>query len=406
MLSLRAASTYAVLALTAALGGALAVGAVALLGGFDEGTTVTTEAAPATPRTEDRPQAGDGLSINEIYERAAPGVVQITSIADAQPSADPLQVDPLDPSFADPAPQSPSPALGSGFVIDKAGHIVTNYHVVHGGDDIRVSFSNRDTVEAELVGVDPSTDLALLEVDTSSSALTPLALGDSDEVAVGDQVVAIGNPFGLDRTATAGIVSALQRLITAPNLFTIDHVIQTDAPINKGNSGGPLLNDRAEVIGVNTQIETGSISTGNVGIGFAVPANTVKVVVAELLRTGRVEHAWLGIRGQPVTEELANTFNLPVEEGVLVESVLPGSGAAKAELESGETEVVVAGETYVLGGDIIVSVDGRKISAVEEIRDVIAARKPGEKIKLGIFRDQKKSSVTVTLGRQPTSPQG
>jgi len=406
MLSLRAASTYAVLALTAALGGALAVGAVALLGGFDEGTTVTTEAAPATPRTEDRPQAGDGLSINEIYERAAPGVVQITSIADPQPSADPLQVDPLDPSFADPAPQSPSPALGSGFVIDKAGHIVTNYHVVHGGDDIRVSFSNRDTVEAELVGVDPSTDLALLEVDTSSSALTPLALGDSDEVAVGDQVVAIGNPFGLDRTATAGIVSALQRLITAPNLFTIDHVIQTDAPINKGNSGGPLLNDRAEVIGVNTQIETGSISTGNVGIGFAVPANTVKVVVAELLRTGRVEHAWLGIRGQPVTEELANTFNLPVEEGVLVESVLPGSGAAKAELESGETEVVVAGETYVLGGDIIVSVDGRKISAVEEIRDVIAARKPGEKIKLGIFRDQKKSSVTVTLGRQPTSPQG
>jgi S1-C subfamily serine protease len=406
MLSLRAASTYAVLALTAALGGALAVGAVALLGGFDEGTTVTTEAAPATPRTETRPQAADGLSINEIYERAAPGVVQITSIADPQPSADPLQVDPLDPSFADPAPQTPSPALGSGFVIDKAGHIVTNYHVVHGGDDIRVSFSNRDTVEADLVGVDPSTDLALLEVDTSSSALTPLALGDSDEVAVGDQVVAIGNPFGLDRTATAGIVSALQRLITAPNLFTIDHVIQTDAPINKGNSGGPLLNDRAEVIGVNTQIETGSISTGNVGIGFAVPANTVKVVVAELLRTGRVEHAWLGIRGQPVTEELANAFNLPVEEGVLVESVLPGSGAAKAELRSGETEVVVAGETYVLGGDIIVSVDGRKISAVEEIRDVIAARKPGEKIKLGIFRDQKKSSVTVTLGRQPTSPQG
>jgi len=406
MLSLRAASTYAVLALTAALGGALAVGAVALLGGFDEGTTVTTEAAPATPRTEARPQAGDGLSINEIYERAAPGVVQITSIADPQPSADPLQVDPLDPPFTDPAPQTPSPALGSGFVIDKAGHIVTNYHVVHGGDDIRVSFSNRDIVEAELVGVDPSTDLALLEVDTSSSALTPLALGDSDEVAVGDQVVAIGNPFGLDRTATAGIVSALQRLITAPNLFTIDHVIQTDAPINKGNSGGPLLNDRAEVIGVNTQIETGSISTGNVGIGFAVPANTVKVVVAELLRTGRVEHAWLGIRGQPVTEELASAFNLPVEEGVLVESVLPGSGAAKAELEPGETEVVVAGETYVLGGDIIVSVDGRKISAVEEIRDVIAARKPGEKIKLGIFRDQKKSSVTVTLGRQPTSPQG
>ena len=411
MLSLRTASTYAALAVTAAVGGAAAVGAVALLGGLDDPTTVVTETA-AAPRTgEARPQTGATLSINEIYERAAPGVVQITAISDPAPTPDlgqpPSQIDP----FADPAPQAipqaPTPALGSGFVIDKAGHIVTNYHVVEGSSDIRVSFSNRDTVEAEVVGVDPSTDLALLEVETSSSALTPLALGDSDEVAVGDQVVAIGNPFGLDRTATAGIVSALQRLITAPNSFAIDHVIQTDAPINKGNSGGPLLNDRAEVIGVNTQIETGSISTGgNVGIGFAVPSKTVKDVVAQILRTGRVEHAWLGIRGQPVTEELADTFNLPVEEGVLVESVLPGSGAAKADLESGETEVVVAGETYVLGGDIIVSVDGEKISAIEEIRDVIAARKPGQKIKLGIFRDQKKSSVTVTLGRQPTSPQG
>ena len=407
MLSLRAASTYAALALTAALGGALAVGAVALLGGFDDSATVSTETV-AAPRTgEARPQSAAGLSVNEIYERAAPGVVQITALSDPEPTPDPRQLDPSVDPFGDPLPQTPAaPALGSGFVIDKAGHIVTNYHVVHGGDDIRVSFSNRDTVAAEVVGVDPSTDLAVLEVETSSSALTPLALGDSDEVQVGDQVVAIGNPFGLDRTATAGIVSALQRLITAPNLFTIDHVIQTDAPINKGNSGGPLLNDRAEVIGVNTQIETGNISSGNVGIGFAVPSNTVKDVVAQILRTGRVDHAWLGIRGQPVTEELAEAFNLPVEEGVLVESVLPGSGAAKAELQSGETEVVVAGETYVLGGDIIVSVDGEKISAVEEIRDAIAARKPGEKIKLGIFRDERKSSVTVTLGRQPTSPQG
>ncbi|MGH3110454.1 MAG: S1C family serine protease [Gaiellaceae bacterium] len=402
MLSLRTASTYAALAVTAALGGALAVGAVALLGGFDDDPTVVTETA-AAPRTESRPQAGGALSINEIYRRAAPGVVQITSISDPSPTVDPRQIDP----FADPLPQAPSaPALGSGFVIDKAGHIVTNYHVVQGGADIRVSFSNRDTVAAEVVGVDPSTDLAVLEVDASSDALTPLALGDSDDVAVGDQVVAIGNPFGLDRTATAGIVSALQRLITAPNSFAIDHVIQTDAPINKGNSGGPLLNDRAEVIGVNAQIETGNISTGNVGIGFAVPSNTVKDVVAQILRTGRVEHAWLGIIGQPVTEELAAAFNLPVEEGVLVESVLPGSGAAAAKLEPGETEVVVAGETYVLGGDIIVSINGEKISAVEEIRDVIAAHKPGQKMKLGIFRDQEKSTVTVTLGRQPSSAQG
>jgi S1-C subfamily serine protease len=387
--SLRSVSTYAALVVTAALGGAVAVGAVASLGGLEGDTTVVTETAPA-PKTQAAPATGDALSINEIYERAAPGVVQITSSSRTTDA------------FSGSAPS----ALGSGFVVDKAGHIVTNFHVVEGGDQISVSFSNRDTVDATLVGTDPSTDLAVLEVETSSSALTPLSLGDSDKVEVGDQVVAIGNPFGLDRTATAGIVSALQRLIRAPNQFTIDHVIQTDAPINKGNSGGPLLNDRGEVIGVNTQIETGDISTGNVGIGFAVPSKTVKDVVAQILRTGRVEHAWLGINGQPVTEDVADTFNLPIDEGVLVEKVWPNSGAAKAGLKAGDTQVVVAGETYVLGGDIIVSVNGKKISEIEEIRDVIAAHKPGEKIKLGIYRDAAKSSVTITLGRQPSSPQG
>jgi S1-C subfamily serine protease len=387
--SLRSVSTYGALVVTAALGGAVAVGAVALLGGLEGDTTVVTETAPA-PKRQAAPATGDALSINEIYERAAPGVVQITS---SSRSTD---------AFSGSAPS----ALGSGFVVDKAGHIVTNFHVVEGGDQISVSFSNRDTVVASLVGTDASTDLAVLEVETSSSALTPLSLGDSDKVEVGDQVVAIGNPFGLDRTATAGIVSALQRLIRAPNQFTIDHVIQTDAPINKGNSGGPLLNDRGEVIGVNTQIETGDISTGNVGIGFAVPSKTVKDVVAQILRTGRVEHAWLGINGQPVTEDVAENYNLPIDEGVLVEKVWPNSGAAKAGLKAGDTQVVVAGETYVLGGDIIVSVNGKKISEIEDIRDVIAAHKPGEKIKLGIYRDAAKSSVTITLGRQPSSPQG
>jgi S1-C subfamily serine protease len=392
MFSLRNASTWTALVAAAALGGGLAVGAVALLGGLDDGgTTVVTETAPTTPTTEAAPaQPTDALTVNEIYERAAPGVVQITAVT----------------RTADTSSGGVPSGLGSGFVVDKAGHIVTNYHVVEGGDRLTVSFSNRDTVDAEIVGIDPSTDLALLEVETTSSALTPLTLGDSDRVEVGDQVVAIGNPFGLDRTATAGIVSALQRFITAPNQFTIDHVIQTDAPINQGNSGGPLLNDRGAVIGVNTQIKTGADSTGNVGIGFAVPSNTVKDVVAQILRTGRVEHAWLGIRGHPVNDELADTFNLPVEEGILVESVTAGSGAAKAGLEAGESEVVFAGETYVLGGDIIISANGKKISEVEEIRDVIAAHTPGQKIKLGIFRDETKSSVTVTLGRQPSSPQG
>jgi S1-C subfamily serine protease len=390
MFSLRSVSTYAALVASAVLGGAVAVGAVALLGGLDGDTTVVTETEEASSARRVPTPVGV-LSVNDIYERAAPGVVQITSTSRGSDSFS---------GGVTPA------ALGSGFVVDKAGHIVTNYHVLEGGDRISVSFSNRDTVEARVIGTDPSTDLAVLQVETSSSALTPLRLGDSDKVEVGDQVVAIGNPFGLDRTATAGIVSALQRFITSPNEFTIDHVIQTDAPINKGNSGGPLLNDRAEVIGVNTQIETGNVSTGNVGIGFAVPSKTVRDVVAEILRKGYVEHAWLGIGGEPVTEELAETFNLPVEEGVLVEQVFPRSAAAKADLRPGDTQVVVAGETYVLGGDIIVSVDGKKISELEEIRDVITALEPGQKVKLGIYRDEARSSVTVTLGRQPASPPG
>ena len=383
--------SYAALVAAAALGGGAAVGAVALLGGFDDPAPVVTETT-ASSASPDRPSRSVGaLSVNDIYERAASGVVQITSTA--------LQSDAIVPTTA---PR----ALGSGFVVDKAGRIVTNYHVVEGADEIRVSFSNRDTVEAELVGTDPSTDLALLQVEVDASGLTPLPLGNSSNARVGDDVVAIGNPFGLDRTVTAGIVSALQRQIRAPNRFFIDHVIQTDAPINQGNSGGPLLNMRGEVIGVNTQIETGSIGTGNVGIGFAVPSNTVKDVVAQLLRTGRVDHAYLGISGHPVNADLAETYNLPVETGVLVEDVRAGTGAEKAGIEDGDMQVVVAGETYVLGGDIIVSFEGKPISSVEELSEQISAHTPGDKVKVVIYRDDEKSSVTVTLGRRPSSPQG
>jgi S1-C subfamily serine protease len=385
--SLRSVRPYAALVAAAALGGGVAVGAVALLGGLEGGeTTVVTQTADSFS-TQAAP-TGRAMSVNEIYDRAASGVVQIASTGGSGVSL--------------PAGR----ALGSGFVVDKAGHIATNYHVIDGADEIRVSFSNRDTVEAQLVGTDPSTDLAVLQVETSATALTPLSLGNSDAVEVGDPVVAIGNPFGLDRTATAGIVSAIQRRITAPNQFQIDHVIQTDAPINHGNSGGPLLNDRGQVIGVNTQIETGGTATGNVGIGFSVPSNTVKDVVAQILRKGHVDHAYLGITGQPVSADVARTYNLPTRSGVLVATVSSGSGADKAGLEPGDTEVVVAGETYVLGGDIIVAIGGTPISSVEELRDAIAAHEPGQKVRLTVFRGAKKKSVAVTLGRQPSSPQG
>ena len=244
----------------------------------------------------------------------------------------------------------------------------------------------------------------MLEIDTSSRALTPLALGNSDAMQVGDPVVAIGNPFGLDRTVTAGIVSAIQRAITAPNGYTIDHVIQTDAAINHGNSGGPLLNRQGQVIGVNSQIETGSSSdtSGNVGIGFAIPSNTVKTVIAQLIREGHIDRAFLGISATPITRDLARVFRLPTAQGLLVQSVQPGSGAAKAGLEAGTTQVTLAGESYKLGGDIVVAAAGRPIASLDKLRDLIAAKKPGDSIRVVVYREGKRKTVDVKLGRQPT----
>ena len=390
MAFLGTARPYLALVAAAALGGGVAVGAVALLGGLEGGeTTVVTETA-ASEATGTTTTPARWMSVGEIYDNAAPGVVQITSTSNVGGDVVP----------------SPASALGSGFVVDKAGHIVTNHHVIDGASQIRVSFSNQDTVVARLVGTDPSTDLAVLQVEASANALTPLPLGNSDKVRVGDPVVAIGNPFGLDRTATAGIVSALQREITAPDTrFAIDHVIQTDAPINHGNSGGPLINTRGQVIGVNTQIETGG-AAGNVGIGFAVPSNTVKDVVAQILQTGRVQHAYLGVRGNTIDADLARNYNLPVRQGILVEEVLPDTGASKAGLRAGDTEVVFAGVTYRLGGDIIVAIDDTSVVNPQELRDAIAAHEPDDEVKLTIYRDGKRSSVTVTLGRRPLSPDG
>ena len=383
------------LAAAALLGGLVALGGVALTGDLGGGTT-TVVSTSSTPTSAAPVAAGDRLSVAEIYARAAPGVVQITSrssVSDDQPSLDPFGLPPSDPSEA----------LGSGFVIDKAGHIVTNYHVIEGADQIEVSFSNQDTLRATLVGSDPSTDIAVLRVQESSRGLTPLSFGDSGSVRVGDPVVAIGNPFGLARTTTAGIVSAVQeRTITAPNGYPIDHVIQTDAQINPGNSGGPLLNSRAQVIGVNSQIAP-SASGGNVGIGFAVPSNTVKEVVEQLVATGKVDRAYLGITGSTVTEELARVFRLPVDAGVLVETVGQDTAADRAGVRGGSDTTVVAGESYTLGGDVIVALGGRRVSSLEELRDALADHKPGDTVKVELYRGDDQRTVEIELGRQPTS---
>ncbi|MBA2385127.1 MAG: trypsin-like peptidase domain-containing protein [Actinobacteria bacterium] len=401
----RTIATRAVVPAAAALlGGLVALGGVALTGDLGGGTTTVVRTSPA-PTAAAQVADDRRLSVAEIYDRAASGVVQITSTGAA--GDDEIGVFPVDPGDLPPQQALPQQALGSGFVIDKAGYIVTNYHVIEGADVIEVSFSNQDTLDAKLVGVDPSTDIAVLRVEASPRGLTPLEFGDSDDVRVGDPVVAIGNPFGLDRTATAGIVSAVQRRsITAPNGFTIDHVIQTDAPINTGNSGGPLLDGEAHVIGVNSQISTAAGSSGNVGIGFAVPSNTVKEVVAQLIDTGKVDRAFIGIAGSTITPELARVFRLPVDSGVLVERVGDGTAADRAGLKAGATETVVEGQSYTLGGDVIVAAGGKRVASIEDLRDILAEHEPGDQIDLEIYRGTNKQTVEIELGRQPATSTG
>jgi S1-C subfamily serine protease len=309
-----------------------------------------------------------------------------------------------DDFFGSPQPEQQS-GLGSGFVINRSGYIVTNFHVVDGADEVEVSFSNGEEMAAEIVGTDPSTDIAVLKVDADSRALRPLRLGNSDTLRVGDEVVAIGNPLGYERTMTAGIVSALGRVIEAPNQFSIDEVIQTDAPINTGNSGGPLLNAAGRVVGVNTQIATAG-TPGNIGIGLAVPINTVEDVAAQLIEDGSVEHAYLGVDTQEIDEDVAKLFNLPVKRGLLISRVREGTAADRAGLRGGTQPELVEGVTWIIGGDIIVAADGTELRTAEDLLGLIDEKEPGAKMTLRIYRDDEPQNVEVELGRRPASPQG
>ncbi|HWB55917.1 MAG TPA: trypsin-like peptidase domain-containing protein [Gaiellaceae bacterium] len=379
------------LLLAAVLGGAAAVGIGAAVGVGDDTTTVVSAvsgnaAAANASRVQVDDAASNGKSVQQIYRETGPGVVQVTSTTSGGDSFF---------GFGG----GGGTALGSGFVVDKAGHVVTNYHVIEGADQVEVNFSGEDNIPARVVGADPSTDLAVLEIDAQARALTPLPLGNSDAIRVGDAVVAIGNPFGLERTVTAGIVSALQRQIQAPNGYTIDEVVQTDAPINQGNSGGPLLNAKGEVIGVNSQIE--SESGGNVGIGFAVPINTVKEVVSQVLQNGKVEHAFLGVEMAEITDSLLASYRLPVDKGALIVKVVPGSPADEAGVQGGDQDVVVDGNSYSLGGDIVTSADGQPVTSPDELASIVRSKDPGDSLTLGIQRDDSQETVTVTLGRLP-----
>jgi S1-C subfamily serine protease len=389
---------------SALLGGAVVavVGLIAIATGLvksDGGSTTTITQPLAAPVAAKSDSSGDTNIVNQIYKADGDGVAFIESQIPATESST------VNPFGVPEEGSGGGTATGSGFVIDGEGHVLTNNHVIEGANNIEVKLGESDTeYKAEVVGADPASDLALLKVDAPAKELHPLTLGDSSKMEVGDPVVAIGNPFGLDRTVTSGIVSALQRQIQAPNGFSIDNVIQTDAAINPGNSGGPLINAEGEVIGINSQIETGgSGSEGNVGIGFAIPINTAKAEIEELEAKGEVEHAYLGIEGGSITPQLAKALNLPVEEGAIVQSVVKGGPADKAGIEGGNTSATIDGAEVTLGGDIIVKIDGKKIAGMDEVIEFVNKAKPGESAELTVLRNGQEKKAEVTLGKRPAS---
>ncbi|HEY2776922.1 MAG TPA: trypsin-like peptidase domain-containing protein [Gaiellaceae bacterium] len=379
------------LLVVALVGAGLALGGAALLGKLGDHTTttiqqVTPSPVPAAAATQTSSKA---LTPEAIYRQDGTGVVQITATSVTQSAPNPFF----------PATPQTSKSLGSGFVLDRAGHIITNFHVIQGAQKVQVSFSGQDQLPATVVGKDRSTDLAVLKIDAHARALTPLPLGDSDAARVGDPVYAIGNPFGLTRTLTTGVVSAVQRQIFAPNGVPIDSAIQTDAAINHGNSGGPLIDAAGRVLGVTSQIQTGSDQNqGNVGIGFAIPVNTVRDIAGQIIASGKAEHAFLGLSSAAVTPQLKKLFNLPTASGLLVREVTKGSGAAKAGIKGGSTSVVVEGESYMIGGDIITAVDGKPMTSADELFAVVQQKHPGDTLKIELYHDNSKRTVTAKLG--------
>jgi S1-C subfamily serine protease len=367
----------------------LVVGAIAVGAGWigkTEKTTITQSSVSVPTRSGSE----SGLSVNDIYKKDAPGVVFIRAEV-VERTQSPF-------GFSE---RQRGQATGSGFVIDQDGHILTNAHVVAGASKIEVGFSDNKTVGAKLVGRDASNDVALLKVSTDKKELHPLTLGNSAKAKVGDAVVAIGNPFGLDRTVTTGIVSALQRQLRAPNGFTIQNVIQTDAAINPGNSGGPLIDAQGRVIGINSQIATAGSGGGNIGIGFAVPINKAGEIADQLKKEGKVERAFLGITGVSITSTLAEKLNLSADKGALVQDV---SGPAKsAGVKGGDAQVTVDGQDLQLGGDVIVQIDDKKITSMDDVISYIDTKKPGNEVTLKLLRGSKSRSVKVKLANRPAT---
>ena len=378
-------SLVVVAAALAGGGAAVGIGAATT-----SGSTTTVQAAAPIPAANVS-QTASGISPAQIYRNDASGVVLITATSQQ------AQSDPLDPF----APPQHEVSIGSGFVTDAAGHIYTNAHVVLGSSTVRVTFKSGKSYTAKVLGADPATDVAVIQVQGAPpSALHPLPLGSVKTVQVGDPVVAIGNPLNEQSTITAGIVSAKDRTIESLKQGQqIYNAIQTDAAINHGNSGGPLIDRFGRVVGITSQILTGNSdpNAGNIGIGFAIPIDKVSQIARQLITSGHAQHTYLGIEGTEITPDLQQAINLPVGYGVLVGRVVPGSPADMAGIRGGSTTATIGGERLRLGGDIITSIDGHKITSFANLAGTIAAKKSGDQVTLGILRDGKSQTLTVTL---------
>jgi S1-C subfamily serine protease len=299
------------------------------------------------------------------------------------------------------APEYFGECIGSGFVIDLQGHVVTNDHVAQAADELLVTLADEHTVPAEVVGSDPGSDLAVLKIDVAPDDLTVAELGDSASLQVGQRAIAIGNPFGLERTITTGVISSLGRTLSRDDSdFQIAELVQTDAAINPGNSGGPLLDSRGRVIGVNTAIA--SDSGTNAGVGFAIPVDIVKRVVPALISQGYYQHPWIGVTGRTISPEMVEAASLPVDTGVLVFAVEPGSPAEKAGLRGGDQEIMVSGIPMLAGGDVVIAIDDVEVKRFDDVVNYLASNTiVGDVVTLTVIRQGSELDLSLTLEARP-----
>src|ERR1700736_4442182 len=369
----------------------LALGLVLVLGAYWAGSRWgqrQPERVQAVPVAFPDPKVielvGDEVLNVKIYSQAAPAVANILTRT--------LEYD----VFMEPVPVE---GAGSGFVIDPRGYILTNFHVVQGAQAISVTLGDRTHYDAKFIGADERNDIALLKIDPKERKLPALTMGDSDGLQVGQRVLAIGNPFGFQSTLTTGVVSALGRTVQTSETTFIDEAIQTDAAINRGNSGGPLINSRGEVVGINSAIYTPSGTTA--GIGFAIPVNTANAIANDLITDGRVHRAFLGLETLPVGGYLSQALDLPVQEGLLVETVTRGGPAAAAGIKGGDQVAQAGMRRITIGGDVITSIDGQAVTNQFDIGKILNRKRPGDVVPVTLYRGGKKMDVQVKLAERP-----